>query len=157
VVNDYVNKYETFGFSPLTLQQVRFFLRSVVGMTPTRDKDGSLTYGNKPLIPDDCAKKEKPDCKPGHGNNNLIPEDCAQTALGCEPEYRWMTGEEWWGGIKQDVSTLVGWALMVLLLSVGAPFWQDTLESLFGVKNLLRKKSDTKNVETESGAGQPRP
>ena len=27
-----------------------------------------------------------------------------------------------------------------MLLSVGAPFWQDTLESLFGLKNFLRKK-----------------
>jgi hypothetical protein len=41
-----------------------------------------------------------------------------------------------------------------MLLSVGAPFWQDALESLFGIKNLLRKKSDTKNVEDRGG--QPR-
>ncbi len=52
--------------------------------------------------------------------------------------------------------TILGWAIMVMLLSAGAPFWQDTLESLFGVKNLLRKKSDTKNVEEEKG-GQPKP
>jgi hypothetical protein len=45
---------------------------------------------------------------------------------------------------------------MALLLSVGAPFWQDALESLFGIKNLLRKQSNTKNVEEEKG-GQPRP
>jgi hypothetical protein len=45
---------------------------------------------------------------------------------------------------------------MTLLLSVGAPFWQDVLESLFGVKNLLRKKSDTRNVEQLSGQGQPK-
>lgn len=64
--------------------------------------------------------------------------------------------DAWWAERRLDFSTLVGWALMVLLLSVGAPFWQDTLESLFGFKNLLRKKSDTKNVEKESGAGQPR-
>lgn len=46
---------------------------------------------------------------------------------------------------------LAGWAIMVMLLSVGAPFWQDALESLFGVKNLLRKRSDTKNVEDQGG------
>lgn len=57
----------------------------------------------------------------------------------------------------EDLKTLGGWIVMTFLLSVGAPFWQDTLESLFGVKNLLRKKSGTKNVESESGAGQPRP
>ncbi|MGA9996984.1 MAG: hypothetical protein WBP93_16320 [Pyrinomonadaceae bacterium] len=57
---------------------------------------------------------------------------------------------------KKGVEVLFGWTIMVLLLSVGAPFWQDTLESLFGVKNLLRQKSNTQNIETESGAGQPK-
>jgi hypothetical protein len=52
--------------------------------------------------------------------------------------------------------TFVGWALMVILLSAGAPFWQDALESLFGLKNVLRQKSGTKNVEEEKG-GQPKP
>jgi hypothetical protein len=36
------------------------------------------------------------------------------------------------------------------------PFWQDMLESLFGVQSLLRKKGDIKNVEIESGTGQPK-
>jgi hypothetical protein len=63
---------------------------------------------------------------------------------------------QWWESRKQNASTLVGWAIMVMLLSVGAPFWQDALESLFGIKNLLRQKSATQNVETQSGAGQPR-
>ncbi len=65
-------------------------------------------------------------------------------------------GTSWWGYRFGDLKMLLGWALTVLLLSAGAPFWQDALESLFGVKNLLRKKSDTRNVETDSGAGQPR-
>jgi hypothetical protein len=51
--------------------------------------------------------------------------------------------------------SLIGWIIMTMLLSVGAPFWQDTLESLFGLKNVLRKKSDTKNVEDKGG--QPKP
>jgi hypothetical protein len=56
-----------------------------------------------------------------------------------------------------DVSgTFFGWFIMVMLLSAGAPFWQDTLESLFGLKNLLRRKSDTKNVEEDKG-GNPKP
>jgi hypothetical protein len=56
-----------------------------------------------------------------------------------------------------DVSgTFFGWLIMIMLLSAGAPFWQDTLESLFGLKNLLRQKSDTKNVEGEKG-GNPKP
>jgi hypothetical protein len=58
--------------------------------------------------------------------------------------------------IMHALKVSAGWAIMALLLSVGAPFWQDTLESLFGVKNLLRKRSDSKNVEEEKG-GQPRP
>ncbi len=52
------------------------------------------------------------------------------------------------------LEVLLGWTIMALLLSVGAPFWQDTLESLFGIKNLLRKKSDTKNVEDDKGGQQ---
>ncbi|HWS99083.1 MAG TPA: hypothetical protein VN256_02350 [Pyrinomonadaceae bacterium] len=65
-------------------------------------------------------------------------------------------GDQWLSHRLGDIKTLLGWALTVLLLSVGAPFWQDALESLFGVKNLLRKKSDTRNVESGSGEGQPR-
>jgi hypothetical protein len=52
---------------------------------------------------------------------------------------------------------LLGWTIMALLLSVGAPFWQDTLESLFGLKGLIRKKSQTQNVEERAGEGQTKP
>jgi hypothetical protein len=38
---------------------------------------------------------------------------------------------------------LLGCFCMALLLSVGAPFWEDTLESLFGIKNLIGKRSGT--------------
>jgi hypothetical protein len=41
---------------------------------------------------------------------------------------------------QKIVETVAGWLIMTMLLSVGAPFWQDTLESLFGLKNFLRKK-----------------
>jgi len=77
---------------------------------------------------------------------------------GPENVYTWhnQTPGQWWQMRKRDVSTLVGWAIMVMLLSVGAPFWQDALESLFGIKNLLRQKSGTQNIEEQSGAGQPR-
>jgi hypothetical protein len=54
------------------------------------------------------------------------------------------------------IRTLVGWIVMTLLLSAGAPFWEDILESLFGVKNRLRQQTGTQNVETPSGAGQPK-
>lgn len=75
-----------------------------------------------------------------------------------ENVYTWQnqTPGQWWQSRKRDVTTLVGWAIMVMLLSVGAPFWQDALESLFGIKNLLRQKTGTQNVEQQSGAGQPR-
>ena len=63
------------------------------------------------------------------------------------------TGNYLW---RDLVETLFGWAIMVMLLSAGAPFWEDTLESLFGLKGLLRQKSDTKNIEDEKG-GQPKP
>lgn len=47
----------------------------------------------------------------------------------------------------------IGWLAMAALLSLGAPFWQDTLESLFGLKNFLRDRTATKQVEQKSGAG----
>jgi len=50
---------------------------------------------------------------------------------------------------------LIGWLIMAALLSLGAPFWHDALESLFGVKNLLRKRGEIKSVETVAGGAQP--
>lgn len=55
------------------------------------------------------------------------------------------------------LTSIPGWLLTAALLSLGAPFWHDALESLFGVKNLLRKKGDIKNVEQGAGQGQPKP
>ena len=63
----------------------------------------------------------------------------------------WQDTNRFWYLMK----LIAGWAIMVMLLSVGAPFWQDTLESLFGVKNLLRKRTDTKNVEDKGGQTKP--
>jgi len=56
-----------------------------------------------------------------------------------------------WQRFLYFLELIGGWAIMVMLLSVGAPFWQDALESLFGIKNLLRKKSDTKNGKDVGG------
>jgi len=61
-----------------------------------------------------------------------------------------------WGKRGDDLRVLLGWIFMTMLLSVGAPFWEDALESLFGVKNLIRRKGSIKNVEGESGAGNPK-
>lgn len=136
VIRSLAATYEGFGFSPLTLQQARIWVRSVFGYKPLRNQEGALIYEDGQPIPRDC--------QPTAGRN-------------CEPSFRGMQSfNEWWASRKHDFSVLIGWTLMVLLLSVGAPFWQDTLESLFGVKNLLRKKSDTQNVERESGTGQTR-
>lgn len=94
------------------------------------------------------------------GNAQTVIENVTQnvsqqvdlyTGLGFKPIWEYspdLTGP----GIFHSLS---GWIIMVLLLSVGAPFWEDTLESLFGLKNVLRKQSDTKNVENKGG--QPKP
>lgn len=61
---------------------------------------------------------------------------------------------EWWSRpLAQQAMSIVGWLIMAFLLSLGAPFWHDTLESLFGLKNLLRQRGKVSNVEQESGAG----
>ena len=54
-----------------------------------------------------------------------------------------------------DLRRLFGWLVMALLLSLGAPFWHDALESLFGVKNLLRRRTEQQNIEQARGAGNP--
>jgi hypothetical protein len=156
-IKQFASTYEDFGFSPLGWQQLDIWAHSFFSKeTPWRDKQGNLVsvsnqlniLGHSLFLKGVTPKSE------------VIPQDCKPTpenAARCEVKYRPMTWAEWREERRNDIKNIFGWILMVLLLSVGAPFWQDTLESLFGVKNLLRKKSDTKNVETESGAGQPRP
>lgn len=75
--------------------------------------------------------------------SSLIPDENTEQPWGL-----------WWQARKHDVIALIGWIIMTILLSIGAPFWQDTLESLFGVKNLLRKRGEIQNVEQQSGEGQ---
>jgi hypothetical protein len=79
-------------------------------------------------------------------------------SFGIEPLSRQQISNAFHGKYRwRDLSeTFFGWALMVALLSAGAPFWEDTLESLFGIKNLIRQKSGTKNIEEDKG-GQPKP
>jgi hypothetical protein len=128
-IESLTSSYQGFGFSPLTMQQVQSFFWSL-GLITAVSADGSGKRG-----PWGMALVEGP-----------------------QDVYTWrnQTFTQWWQSRKSDVTTLVGWAVMVMLLSAGAPFWQDALESLFGIKNLLRQKSGTQNIETQSGAGQPK-
>jgi hypothetical protein len=64
-------------------------------------------------------------------------------------------GDSWGSRRLNDIRTLLGWIVMTMLLSLGAPFWHDALQSLFGVKNLLQKKNEQRNVEQARGAGNP--
>lgn len=143
----YLEDYKSLGLSPLTLDQTCNWFYSVWGKTMLRNEHGLPVNKANMLIPDDCVQVDK------DGNPVL---DSDGKPRDCERVLRPMTWQEWRASRRQDASGLLGWGVMALLLSVGAPFWQDTLESLFGIKNLLRKKSNTKNVEEEKG-GQPRP
>jgi hypothetical protein len=89
----------------------------------------------------------------GFGFTPLSLQQVQSFVSSLSPKQTW---DQWWGSRKNNVVTLIGWAIMVMLLSAGAPFWQDALESLFGIKNLLRQKSGTQNIETKSGTGQPK-
>lgn len=75
-------------------------------------------------------------------------------ALGLEPINikTWWKTTDGWG----RANSIFGWLVMALLLSLGAPFWQDTLESLFAFKNLLRQRGQIKNVEQKPGEGNPK-
>lgn len=143
----YIEDYKSLGLSPLTLEQTFNWFHSVWGKTLLRNADGLPVNKSNLPISDDCVQVDM-DGKPLLDSKGQ-PRDC-------ERVLRPMTWQEWRASRRQDASGLLGWGVMALLLSVGAPFWQDALESLFGIKNLLRKKSDTKNVEEQKG-GQPRP
>ena len=131
-IDSLVGTYEGFGFKPLSSEQFRAFLWSTgIWTKPWPDDNGNYSWGGFKL-----TKETRDGQEIAHWN--------AQS------------GSEWWESRKGNVATLVGWAIMIMLLSVGAPFWQDALESLFGIKNLLRQKSATQNVETKSGTGQTR-
>lgn len=145
--------YQGFGFTPLGGQQIRSFLWST----------GIWTGGWKGKAPDDkkrawwgftLARNDKGVLL--NENNVAIPMNCNSGLMECTPVWRLQTRGEWWESRKSDIVTLIGWTITVMLLSVGAPFWQDALESLFGIKNLLRQRSGTQNIEAQSGAGQPK-
>jgi hypothetical protein len=99
-------------------------------------------------------------------SGHLNQEAAAYAAFGFQPLSRqqvsnWVEGKGpwslgWCDRLVHMAKIAAGWMLMTLLLSVGAPFWEDTLESLFGLKSLLRAGSETKNIERKSGAGQPK-
>ncbi|HEU4768048.1 MAG TPA: hypothetical protein VFS77_11760 [Pyrinomonadaceae bacterium] len=157
--------YQGFGFTPLGGQQVRSFLWSTGiwtafwdgkagdnkvqpawwGFTLARNEKGVPVNEHNEAVPVHCQEVDK------NGTRLL---DSRGRPMDCNSVWRLQTRGEWWDSRKTDVVTLIGWAITVMLLSVGAPFWQDALESLFGIKNLLRQRSATQNIETQSGAGQ---
>lgn len=116
--------------------------------SPTPSASPSASPAETPVTVEDLKKQ-------GERVSELVG---TYKSFGIEP----LTWEQFYNGITfrspagAIFETLVGWIVMVILLSAGAPFWQDTLESLFGLKNLLRQRSDTRNVEGEKG-GQPQP
>lgn len=131
-IDSLVGTYEGFGFKPLSLEQFKAFLWSTgIWTKPFADDNNNHSWGGM-----NFSKEVKDGKEIAH--------------------WQAQSGAEWWADRKQNVVTLIGWAIMVMLLSVGAPFWQDVLESLFGIKNLLRQKSGTQNIESKSGAGQPK-
>jgi len=139
-------------------QMVKDGTTSGTTATETTDTKGPVNEG-VPLDVDAVAEVKK-------DVQNVKAQIDEYTALGLQP----ITGSEWatwwgdlwtfdgtWGSRRLgDLRTVIGWIIMILLLSLGAPFWHDALESLFGVKNLLRQQSGTKNVEEQSGAGNPK-
>jgi len=84
-------------------------------------------------------------------NDEIDEATASYPALGLEM----IDLDQFWNRTTAGEKTkiIIGWILMAFLLSLGAPFWNDILQSLFGLKNFLRDKTDTKSVEQESGAG----
>jgi len=84
-------------------------------------------------------------------NDELDEATSSYPALGLEM----LDIEAFWNRTSalEKTKVIIGWILMAFLLSLGAPFWHDILQSLFGLKEFLRQKTDTKSVEQETGAG----
>ena len=144
------------GFWGFTITRNEKGVPLTVPLKIFRDEKGALLPA--PLI---VRKAIETDCRETDYDGHSLTYDGHSlddmgTKVSCSPDWRPATRGEWWESRKHDASVLFGWSIMVLLLSVGAPFWQDALESLFGIKNLLRQKSSTQNVENQSGAGQPK-
>ena len=159
------NTYQGFGFTVLSGQQVRSFIWSTGIWTGVLEGKGRDSKTEAALWGFTLARNEKG--IPVNENNDAVLPGCQEVdkngqplldsqnrPMNCTPVWRLQTRGEWWESLKGDVVSLIGWAIMVMLLSVGAPFWQDALESLFGIKNLLRQRTATQNIETQSGAGQ---
>jgi hypothetical protein len=160
-IDAYVSNYQQFGFAPLSTAQLNSFVWSTGGWSwlyegqPDEVKTATAT-GKQTRFFSGWTINRNDKGIPLNKSGEPIYADCSHDVADCIPVWRPQTTGEWWAARKQDVTVLFGWIVMVLLLSVGAPFWQDTLESLFGIKNLLRQKSGTQNVEEKSGAGQPK-
>jgi hypothetical protein len=84
-------------------------------------------------------------------NDELDEATASYPALGLEL----LDIEAFWNRTTalEKLKIVMGWLLMSFLLSLGAPFWHDILQSLFGLKNFLRGKTETRNVEQQPGAG----
>ena len=133
------------------------FLDTAERMKPEEDAAAPTPAppGSAPMTPEQQEKVVDDIKKEGQNLSELFG---TYKSFGIEPLTWTQVKSVFTGGVAPgDVfNTMAGWLIMVMLLSAGAPFWQDTLESLFGLKNLLRQRSDTKNVEGEKG-GQPKP
>ena len=161
------NTYQGFGFTVLSGQQVRSFLWSTgiwTGVLEGKGRDNktepawwgfTLARNDKGIPVNENNEPVLADCQEVDKNGQPLL-DSQNRPMNCTPTWRLQTRGEWWESLKSDVVTLIGWTIMIMLLSVGAPFWQDALESLFGIKNLLRQRSATQNIETQSGTGQPK-
>lgn len=159
--------YQGFGFTPLSGQQIRSFLWSTgiwTGLWNGKGRDrkvegawwGFTLARNEKGIPVNESNQPVPDLCQEVDKNGTKLLDSRGRPIDCTPVWRLQTRGEWWESRKGDLVAMIGWAITVMLLSAGAPFWQDALESLFGIKNLLRQRGGTQNVESQSGAGQPK-
>jgi len=107
----------------------------------------AVDKGNQELAEELKQFRGLVDQSKGLGLNPLRPKQVSDFVLGGGNWKETKFEERFVHGVK----VLLGWSIMALLLSVGAPFWQDTLESLFGLKKLIRQKSGPKDEDDKGG------
>ncbi|HEV8238734.1 MAG TPA: hypothetical protein VGS57_05160 [Thermoanaerobaculia bacterium] len=127
-------------------------------------KEPAPEQANRPANAGAAAKKESTEPAPDPLREEI---NLRRNEIATDLKTASTLGLGWraWPSLPKDKKQLlaaakrigVGWLPAAFLVWLGAPFWHDVLEALFGLKRLVRKRADVKNVEEESGAGNPQP
>ncbi|MFY9607911.1 MAG: hypothetical protein WAU45_04755 [Blastocatellia bacterium] len=139
---DAINIYRYVAADSAVQEQLIQYAKDREDERKKADKDAPPTQPGAATLPQASAQKDvEPD---DSTEQEQLKKDIEQARI-LYADYRRLGLAPFnWSDSFADYSTgwrtILGWSVMTLLLSLGAPFWEDALESLFGLKNTLRNK-----------------